>query len=200
MLPIWAPQTVLWSPRLRFSGGRGRCWQAHCESSEAPGENPPSLINMHDILRSRPVLRRGRNEFVSVAEAALRNRCMSRRCPQGKKERTVQMKVKFIFCNSFGIGGSQCLSVVFILSPLQVSVFAEAFPLLPASSSSDFDTVPTLTQLLRGRANQEQAWVMPLMSPDRWWRALAHRDLTVMNGIDESELCKRNYNGRKRHS
>ncbi|XP_060903146.1 uncharacterized protein si:ch211-14c7.2 isoform X1 [Labrus mixtus] len=36
------------------------------------------------------------------------------------------------------------------------SVFAEAFPSLPASSSSDLDTVPTLTQILRGRADQDQ--------------------------------------------
>ncbi|XP_028429357.1 uncharacterized protein si:ch211-14c7.2 isoform X2 [Perca flavescens] len=39
------------------------------------------------------------------------------------------------------------------------AVFAEAFPSLPASSSSDpcdHDTVPTLTQLLRGRASQDQ--------------------------------------------
>ncbi|KAM6987723.1 uncharacterized protein LKV04_010535 isoform 2-T2 [Tautogolabrus adspersus] len=36
------------------------------------------------------------------------------------------------------------------------SVFAEAFPSLPDSSSSDLDTVPTLTQILRGRADQDQ--------------------------------------------
>ncbi|XP_041664316.1 transcriptional regulator ATRX [Cheilinus undulatus] len=36
------------------------------------------------------------------------------------------------------------------------SVFAKAFPSLPASSSSDLDTVPTLTQILRGRADQDQ--------------------------------------------
>nr|XP_043888236.1 uncharacterized protein LOC122773540 [Solea senegalensis] len=39
------------------------------------------------------------------------------------------------------------------------SVFAESFPSLPGSSSSDrcdLDTVPTLTQLLRGRTNQDQ--------------------------------------------
>ncbi|XP_044059619.1 uncharacterized protein si:ch211-14c7.2 [Siniperca chuatsi] len=39
------------------------------------------------------------------------------------------------------------------------AVFAEAFPSLPGSSSSvpcDLDTVPTLTQLLRGRASQDQ--------------------------------------------
>ncbi|XP_054462524.1 uncharacterized protein si:ch211-14c7.2 [Anoplopoma fimbria] len=39
------------------------------------------------------------------------------------------------------------------------SVFAEAFPSLPRSSSSDpsdLHTVPTLTQLLRGRASQDQ--------------------------------------------
>ncbi|KAM7412623.1 hypothetical protein PAMA_020141 [Pampus argenteus] len=40
-----------------------------------------------------------------------------------------------------------------------VSLFAEAFPSLPDSSSRDpcdLDTVPTLTQLLRGRASQDQ--------------------------------------------
>ncbi|XP_067451510.1 uncharacterized protein si:ch211-14c7.2 [Thunnus thynnus] len=40
-----------------------------------------------------------------------------------------------------------------------VALFAEAFPSLPDSSSSDpcdLDTVPTLTQLLRGRASQDQ--------------------------------------------
>lgn len=45
------------------------------------------------------------------------------------------------------------------LSLLQVSLFAEAFPSLPDSSSSDpcdLDTVPTLTQVLRGRASQDQ--------------------------------------------
>ncbi|KAG8001797.1 hypothetical protein GBF38_012003 [Nibea albiflora] len=36
------------------------------------------------------------------------------------------------------------------------SVFAEAFPSLPGSSSCDLDTVPTLTQLLRGKASQDQ--------------------------------------------
>ncbi|XP_049930165.1 uncharacterized protein si:ch211-14c7.2 [Epinephelus moara] len=39
------------------------------------------------------------------------------------------------------------------------SVFAEAFPSLPGSSSSDpcdLDTVPILTQLLRGKASQDQ--------------------------------------------
>ncbi|XP_041797259.1 uncharacterized protein si:ch211-14c7.2 [Chelmon rostratus] len=39
------------------------------------------------------------------------------------------------------------------------AVFAEAFPSLPASSSSDprdLDAVPTLTQLLRGKASQDQ--------------------------------------------
>ncbi|XP_026170292.1 uncharacterized protein LOC113134914 [Mastacembelus armatus] len=39
------------------------------------------------------------------------------------------------------------------------AVFAEAFPSLPGSSSSDpcdLDTVPTLTQLLRGTASQDQ--------------------------------------------
>ncbi|GLD52787.1 spore wall protein 2 [Lates japonicus] len=39
------------------------------------------------------------------------------------------------------------------------AVFAEAFPSVPGSSTSDFcdlDTVPTLTQLLRGRASQDQ--------------------------------------------
>ncbi|XP_027136583.1 protein LEO1 homolog [Larimichthys crocea] len=35
------------------------------------------------------------------------------------------------------------------------SVFAEAFPSLPGSSSCDLDTVPTLTQLLRGKASQD---------------------------------------------
>ncbi|XP_023271833.1 uncharacterized protein LOC111662266 [Seriola lalandi dorsalis] len=40
-----------------------------------------------------------------------------------------------------------------------VAVFAEAFPSLPGSSSGDsgdLDAVPTLTQLLRGRASQDQ--------------------------------------------
>ncbi|XP_047450638.1 ABC transporter F family member 4 [Mugil cephalus] len=36
------------------------------------------------------------------------------------------------------------------------AVFAEAFPSLPGSSSSDLHTVPTLTQVLRGRASQDQ--------------------------------------------
>uniref|UniRef100_UPI0037E9BB4A uncharacterized protein n=1 Tax=Semicossyphus pulcher TaxID=241346 RepID=UPI0037E9BB4A len=36
------------------------------------------------------------------------------------------------------------------------SVFAEAFPSLPAPSSSDLDAVPTLTQILRGGADQDQ--------------------------------------------
>ncbi|XP_074534880.1 uncharacterized protein LOC141797439 isoform X2 [Halichoeres trimaculatus] len=36
------------------------------------------------------------------------------------------------------------------------SVFAEAFPSLPASSSTDLDAVPTLTQVLRGGADQDQ--------------------------------------------
>nr|XP_019944205.1 PREDICTED: uncharacterized protein LOC109630435 [Paralichthys olivaceus] len=36
------------------------------------------------------------------------------------------------------------------------SVFTEAFPSLPGSPPCDFDTVPTLTQLLRGRASQDQ--------------------------------------------
>ncbi|CAK6957843.1 uncharacterized protein si:ch211-14c7.2 isoform X1 [Scomber scombrus] len=46
-----------------------------------------------------------------------------------------------------------------------VSLFAEAFPSLPDSSSSDpcdpcdLDTVPTLTKLLRGRASQDQGTV-----------------------------------------
>ncbi|KAK2846610.1 hypothetical protein Q5P01_009609 [Channa striata] len=43
-------------------------------------------------------------------------------------------------------------------NPSLVSVFAEAFPSLPGPSSSDpcdLDTVPTLTQLLRGRASQD---------------------------------------------
>lgn len=42
---------------------------------------------------------------------------------------------------------------------LQAAVFAEAFPSLPASSSSDscdLGAVPTLTQLLRGEAGQDQ--------------------------------------------
>ncbi|XP_040902297.1 spore wall protein 2 [Toxotes jaculatrix] len=36
------------------------------------------------------------------------------------------------------------------------AIFAEAFPSLPGSSSSDLDAVPTLAQLLRGRASQDQ--------------------------------------------
>ncbi|KAK2913027.1 hypothetical protein Q8A73_007140 [Channa argus] len=46
--------------------------------------------------------------------------------------------------------------------PSLVSVFAEAFPSLPGSSPSDpcdLNTVPTLTQLLRGRASQDH-WLL----------------------------------------
>lgn len=42
---------------------------------------------------------------------------------------------------------------------LQVAVFAEAFPSLPTSSSSDpcdLDTVSTLAQILRGKASHEK--------------------------------------------
>lgn len=98
MCPIWAPQTVLWSPRLTSSWGHGWCWQADRKTSEVNSENPPCLINMQDILRSRPAPGRARNEFVSIAEAVLRNRGTSWLYPEGKKE---QFKGNLKLANKF---------------------------------------------------------------------------------------------------
>lgn len=58
------------------------------------------LINMHNIPQSR----RGLCEFVSVAEAVLRNRSVSWLCPQGMKEQFKRsLKLANIFCDPFWI-------------------------------------------------------------------------------------------------